>query len=431
MSARRRRTRRWWLLLLLPLLLELALQAAAPLIQRALARQPSADAPLRLLCVGDSNTYGLHVPASYSYPGQLQARLARRYPAGVSVSNRGVPGQNTAQVAANLAQDLAEARPHVLLVLAGINNAWSTTGEQRGLAGFWEGLRLVRLARVLGAGVTTAQPFQVSTDATGAITVDRGGGAERVNTNASSALRSGEELAASVESGLRQIVALAVDHGARPVLMTYPEFQGDYGVVNAAIRSTAQALGVPLIDHERGFAEHFAREGYSTLMFNDHHLNLAGYALMARDLEGALSETGLLPAARTAALGPTGPTTPSASPTAPTLQVLAGGELEATGPAGWEFQLVLARAGGAEHGFFVGSRNIPLANDDILALARLSPGLSGRFPESGRLRLAVPQPLRAAADGQPLWACLILLTPLSEAEAEPVAAVTPEVLVPR
>jgi hypothetical protein len=61
-------------LLLLLVLTELALQLAAPVVRHWMERrgpEPSPDAALTILCVGDSNTYGLNVERVYAYPAQL------------------------------------------------------------------------------------------------------------------------------------------------------------------------------------------------------------------------------------------------------------------------------------------------------------------------------------------------------------------------
>ncbi|HTE06039.1 MAG TPA: GDSL-type esterase/lipase family protein, partial [Planctomycetota bacterium] len=136
--GKRRWGRRLAGLVVLMVLLELALQAAGPLVQRAMLRRdpdPSPDAPLTILCVGDSNTYGLHMPRVFAYPAQLQGLLEQRFHQPVTVANRGVPGQNTAQVLAALPDDLAATHADLVLVLCGINDAWNTGAEERGFRG--------------------------------------------------------------------------------------------------------------------------------------------------------------------------------------------------------------------------------------------------------------------------------------------------------
>lgn len=78
---------------------------------------------IKILCVGDSFTYGMGAPAGFGYPGHLQRLLDSRYGAGAySVINGGVPGQNSSELADSIDFLLAAHRPHLLLVLTGANN---------------------------------------------------------------------------------------------------------------------------------------------------------------------------------------------------------------------------------------------------------------------------------------------------------------------
>lgn len=427
--ARRRRTGplRWVVRGLAALvLLEVALQLAAPLYRALSARDGgtlSPDAPLTVLCVGDSHTFGLNMPRLASYPERLAALLAPRFAAPVSVVNRGVPGQNAAQVAAALPADLRDVDPDIVVVLAGINDTWNRDAEGGGSAALLGRLKLVRLARVLAAGVTSAGRFEVRSDDQGRIVVDRGAGERPVNMGAGAVgVRSGEALAASVRAQLARCLALVREAGARPVLMTYAEFQDEFATVNAAARGLAADEGVLLVDHERDFARHFASEGYESLMMNDHHPNARGYALMASAVERALAEAGWVPAA-----------TAGGAPDAPGLQPAAAldlrcdesGALLLAGPPGAPFQLLIAGAAGSEGGFLAGSARIPLLEDALLALSRAEPSFSGRLDAQGTARVAVPAALRQAGSGAEWAACAVLLS--ERADGPPVVAVSPAV----
>lgn len=421
-ARRRRAPRRLLGLLLLLVLLELALQAAAPLVQRAMLRRPptpSADAPLTILCVGDSNTYGLHVP-QWSYPAQLEARLRPRFRGPVAVVNRGVPGQGTAQVADGLPADLSATRPDLVLVLAGLNDAWNVSGDAGAPA--WLGrLRLVRLARVLLSGVASPDTFAVRTDERGEIVVDRGAGAVRVNVTAGeTADADSEALRRRVEAGLLRIVDLCRDHGAEPVLMTYAENGGTHAQVSAVARDLAAREGLLLVDHERTFGAAFAELGHEALMFNEHHPNARGYALMAAGVDEVLQAAGRIPPAPAAL--PAAP--PPEPPAPPGLESLGAGRLRLSGPPGWSWQLAVARRPGAGESFAAGRFRVPLPSDDVLAKSRLEPSFTGRFDASGRAELQVPSRLFQEAGGAPLAACLVLLHDLPVALEEPVAGVS-------
>jgi len=422
--AKRRWGRRAMGVLFLLLLLELALQAAGPLVQRAMARrQPDAspDARLTILCVGDSNTFGLHMPQLYAYPALLQSRLEQRFHSPVTVANRGVPGHNSAQVLAALPQDLADTRPDLVLVLCGINDAWNTSAEARGALGLIEQLKLVRLVRVLLSGVTTATPFAIRTDERGEFVVDRGSGEQRVNMGADgAAVRSGKALQQHVRAGLEAIVERCADAGATPVLMTYAEFQGEFAGLNATARALAADRGLLLVDHERAFGERFSVDGYESLMLNDHHPNLRGYQLMAEQVDAVLTGAGWVPAAADTVEGPaTGTGTgPTAAVVPANLELLADGRLLIGGPPRTAFMLLMSHTPDLGSGFEVGGVPVPLADDEVLAMSRLEPSFSGQLDATGRAEVDVPPRLRAAAGDAGLVACVLLLR-------DPAAAAAP------
>lgn len=407
-------------------LLELALQLAAPIYRAVAGRgegRLAADAPLTVLCVGDSHTFGLNMPQLCSYPERLSVLLGQRFDAPVAVVNRGVPGHNSAQVVAALPDDLQQVRPDVVLILAGINDTWNRDAEGGGSD--WLGrLRLVRLARVLLAGVTSPH-FEVRSDAQGRIVVDRGHGEQPVNMGAGAiGVRAGDELAAAVQAQLRRALALVREDGARPVLMTYAESAGDFATVNRAVRELAAAEGVLLVDHERDFSAHFAQQGYASLMLNDHHPNARGYALMAEAVDRAMAEAGWLAAAAAPAAGGAEPGDAIVD-AALALSLEADGGLLLSGPAGAPFQLLVAGAAGPDGGLPAGERRIPLQDDALLALSRVEPSFSGRLGADGTARVAVPAALRQAGAGREWAACAVLL---GERPGDPpITAVSPTV----
>ncbi len=120
------------------------------------AARSAADGAVRVLCIGDSFTFGVGSSAGRSYPEQLKAILQRRLKQPVDVVNDGVPSYNSSQVLRRLPHALARARPCVVVALVGLNNAWNTTYGPSGLPGesrlegwrrWLESFRLVRLVR--------------------------------------------------------------------------------------------------------------------------------------------------------------------------------------------------------------------------------------------------------------------------------------------
>lgn len=140
-------------LVALEVLLQLAGIFVRGSLDRAVVGRPDS---VRILCVGDSHTFGAGVSREESYPAQLAARLADRHP-GMSfdVLNLGVPGANTRFIANRLEEQLLELRPQLLIVWAGVNNLWNVA-EMEGDASFptrarrWLlRLKLARLASVV------------------------------------------------------------------------------------------------------------------------------------------------------------------------------------------------------------------------------------------------------------------------------------------
>ena len=96
------------------------------LLQRVRNATDTGDEDLRVLCVGDSYTYGMGtMPSLYSWPRQLEGLLRERNPAlEASVRNAGLPGRSSGEILADLPDLLDETRPHVVCVLVGLNNIW-------------------------------------------------------------------------------------------------------------------------------------------------------------------------------------------------------------------------------------------------------------------------------------------------------------------
>jgi len=88
-------------------------------------QQDNGEGALEIWAVGDSYTVGVgaETPASDSYPAVAARLLEERIGRRVVVRNFARPGNNSSQVVASLAEELAEGRtPDLVFMLAGINN---------------------------------------------------------------------------------------------------------------------------------------------------------------------------------------------------------------------------------------------------------------------------------------------------------------------
>jgi lysophospholipase L1-like esterase len=89
-----------------------------------------ADA-LRILCIGNSFTYGSGAPKGMGYPEQLERLLNAVGPGRYQVLNRGIRNANSSIVAENVPGWMERDRPHVVFAMVGEPNKWNKYG-------YWE-----------------------------------------------------------------------------------------------------------------------------------------------------------------------------------------------------------------------------------------------------------------------------------------------------
>ncbi|MDP6930538.1 MAG: SGNH/GDSL hydrolase family protein, partial [Planctomycetota bacterium] len=116
------------------ILLEIALQVGAFVVYQTHAREPveihqgdseSNPTDLRILCVGDSYTFGDGASDSnHSYPMVMQRLLTAQLGRKVTVANFGWPGDSSRDVLSSLGRNLEKVHPHVVCVLIGTNDIW-------------------------------------------------------------------------------------------------------------------------------------------------------------------------------------------------------------------------------------------------------------------------------------------------------------------
>lgn len=248
---------------------ELVLQLAGSFVHDRGRQEWRAGAEVRVLCVGDSHTYGAGVPEPDSYPAHLQRLLDERAPRRYAVLNLGVPGMNTTQVLNRLPLNVARFHPDVLVVWCGINDAWNNA-EVDSTASVWRRWietvgsrsRLYRLLRVWLHDRKLARDLRPERAREGTrfrVTVDRlfdprapaivhwGSGIEAIHPHvvdfhADDAMeqRAATDYAAMVE------YARAAD---LPIIfVTYPLDLAGFAVANKAVRRVAQRYGTPTVE---------------------------------------------------------------------------------------------------------------------------------------------------------------------------------------
>jgi lysophospholipase L1-like esterase len=88
------------------------------------ARRLANGAPLVIVAVGSSSTYGAGASSSAaSYPSRLAVELRQRFPSrDITVFNRGVNGEETAQMLGRFENDVIAAHPDLVLWQVGTNS---------------------------------------------------------------------------------------------------------------------------------------------------------------------------------------------------------------------------------------------------------------------------------------------------------------------
>jgi lysophospholipase L1-like esterase len=119
----------------------------------------------RIVCLGDSNTFGLGVKPGECWTRLLETHLRnRRQTDGIEVINLGVPGYSLVQGARLLEREALGFSPDVVVLAFGGVNDWLPAigypDSQQGRTSWWHGLRLAQLIRHLAVATPadTAAP---------------------------------------------------------------------------------------------------------------------------------------------------------------------------------------------------------------------------------------------------------------------------------
>ena len=249
-------------------LLELSLQLASRFVGDRSGAW-SAGATRRVLCVGDSHTYGALVRRDESFPAQLQRLLEQREPGVWSILNLGVPGMSSTQVRNRLPVWLSRYQPDVVVAWSGVNDSWNVSEVDDARGGVALALeqmalrsRVYRLLRVklhdlaLERDVARGRRVWDVAKVEGALsleetwTVKRDGRIERITHErvALDTYAEDDEVEARAEADYAAMASIARAAGAVLVLVEYPLDAGMFAAANRAMRRVGERLGVATVD---------------------------------------------------------------------------------------------------------------------------------------------------------------------------------------
>jgi lysophospholipase L1-like esterase len=283
-------------------LIELGLRAAAMVVGRSAQRaaaQWRGTAELKLLALGDSNTYGLGVNEREAYPRVLETlwnadpKLPR-----IEVINLGYPGTNSSMLRNRFAKLLSMLRPDIVTVMIGANDFWTPAEPVNDETDWRENLdflawRSSRLYRLLSMLRRAFQDVQLDIPRS----VERGGqplvvqlGPERVELLLNPSNPSDVEGRPSLGDNLVALARDAAQADVELILLTYPadaKHTAVYTRTNTQIRAAAATAGIRLIDLT-AISRFCTKRECDELMW-DYHPTALGHQLAADLIVGTLS----------------------------------------------------------------------------------------------------------------------------------------------
>ena len=241
-----------------------------------------AAAPLRVLALGDSCTFGRGVPDEGTWPAQLEARLRARGQE-AAVWNAGVPGYDTVQEAALLRRLGPRVRPQVVVVMWLPNDVLERSVDQ-----------IPRLQVLDGQLVDDVEKYLEWRGRIDHHGLHRSALYRFVSTRLKllsgprAARWQGPEALEYSLGPLREIQAACRSLGARPVLVSLPrqeevEVPGTSIEHHARLVEAARGLGFEVLDLAAAWRARGAVPG-RYLADDTVHLTSAGYAEVAEAL---------------------------------------------------------------------------------------------------------------------------------------------------
>ncbi|HET6203560.1 MAG TPA: SGNH/GDSL hydrolase family protein [Planctomycetota bacterium] len=252
----------------------------------------SAPGPRRVLCLGDSCTFG----RATSYPRELERIFDDELgPEAVDVLNAGVPGYTSFQARLLLDGPLRQDRFDLLVLYIGFNDARPSSVPDSARP------RIPAFAGAFRSALSRLRLYQGLQRLRVAI-LSRGPEAKTATTRVP---------LPEFQANLRAILAEARTRGARSLLLTTPslipresEEGRDLAMRNGAVLAVAAESGVPLVDLDRRFRETGLRGLFDgsevpipgTQVGADLiHPNELGLRLIAESVREAIGAHGLLP----------------------------------------------------------------------------------------------------------------------------------------
>jgi len=306
------------------LLLEAVLQVAALLMEKRIhpvtGSEVPADGNLRIVMMGDSNTYGLYLKEEESYPAVYEKNWNKNHPdRPVQVINLGFPGTNSSRVLKSLPDVIEAFSPDVITVMVGVNDYWMAPVNVEGLSErisplegwFRDHIRLYKLVYML-----RRQTYQKDL-----LTIDRDprdvsfdperleqhklslkGKAAPVLEDKPAAIQydgrdfdigfvleagRNENPSEDMKKNMLRMADIAEAHHIKLVFITYAYFEFPQKLANWQMKTVAKSRKISLVNPAKIFREECAKNEMRCreLFFPDYHPTAEGYRLLANEIE--------------------------------------------------------------------------------------------------------------------------------------------------
>ena len=244
---------------------------------------------IRVLCVGDSCTFGLNVPEAQTYPSQLQSMLDSAFGTGrFRVVNAGVMGYSSFQGRRFLQRMLPFYRPHFVVIYYGNNDLWPAyyyDSEQIPPSLFrlkkaLEKSRLFCLTQIL---IDRARIWLSGATTERTVSIDLSGKRHVFYVERRKKIRVPP---AQFESNYRAMIDLCERYHALPILIVTPRGSRSqrHRLYRQIIRDVATDRKVPLVDAHRLLSRLRSEAVFLDEKTDVMHPNARGYGIIAREL---------------------------------------------------------------------------------------------------------------------------------------------------
>jgi lysophospholipase L1-like esterase len=311
--------------------IEAALALAARLYFRPSPAAGRADGSFRVVALGDSFTYGVHVPPGTSYPAQLDRLLRERCGVSWDVVNRGSPGVSPLMFYQDIDSIIEQTRPDLMLVWAGFNVNDGDILRYRSALGDDPSPPRGRLVRQLEYWLSRLRTYRVYRYLVIRYVERPMSFEERIGPWWDMELFGFEDYQRVNHFALDLLIRAIVRRGVPLVLLNYPQapvpagMASDYEyyyaiqmqhltdapltpddylyprahdretAINGIVRHLGRLHGVPVADVSARFHALEQDDDYAAyFLANDEHANARGYAVVAETVLETLVEAGFV-----------------------------------------------------------------------------------------------------------------------------------------